>query len=499
MTRREFLGVAGTAGALSSCLSVPLPTPPGPPNIILIMADDLGWGDVGFNGNTTVRTPHLDRLSMEGIRFDRFYASSPVCSPTRGSCLTGRHPFRYGIRFAMDGHMPQEELTLAEMLRQQGYRTGHFGKWHLGTLDLSGKETGRWGGWAGEQAAENFSPPWENGFDVCFSTESKVPTWDPMVTPEREHGGVSQALTPGEAYGTFYWTGPGEVATDNLDGDDSRVIVDRAIPFIEQAVEQQRPFFAVIWFHTPHLPIVAGEKYAAMYKKLPGLGPHYFGSITAMDEQIGRLYAGLRAFGVERKTMLWFASDNGPEGDEQTDERNGSAGPFRGRKRSLYEGGVRVPAFLVWPEKVPLPVATNIPATTLDYVPTVAEALGVPLAGEIDGVSLMPIINGGRMDGRRKPIGFETPGQIALSDDRWKIYSKIDEDGKPLGFELYDLLADPGETTDLAEQEPSVVESMAARLQQWRASCTGDANRPLDPGLLGRAAAAQAESVRPRR
>jgi arylsulfatase A-like enzyme len=227
----------------------------------------------------------------------------------------------------------------------------------------------------------------------------------------------------------------------------------------------------VIWFHTPHLPIVAGEEYRAMYKNLPGLGPDYFGAITAMDEQIGRLHAALRVLGVDRKTMLWFASDNGPEGPEQSDERNGSAGPFRGRKRSLYEGGVRVPAFLVWPEKVPLPVATDIPASTLDYAPTTAEALGVPLAGEIDGVSLMPLIEGGRMAGRNKAIGFETPGHVALSDDRWKIVSKTDDDGNPMGFELYDLLADPGETTDLAAQEPSVVESMAERLAAWRASC----------------------------
>jgi len=471
LTRREFFGAAAACGGLASCLSVPPPDRAGPPNVVLLMADDLGWGDVGFNGNQVVRTPNLDRLSQEGIRFDRFYASSPVCSPTRGSCLTGRHPYRYGIHFAMDGHLPDRELTLAEMLQHQGYRTGHFGKWHLGTLDLSGKEVGRWGGWAGEHAAENFSPPWQNGFDTCFSTESKVPTWDPMITPAREHGGVSQALAPGEPYGTYYWTGPGEVATENLDGDDSRVIMDRAVAFIEEAIEQKRPFFAVIWFHTPHLPIVAGEKYQAMYPDLPGLGPHYFGAITAMDEQIGRLRAGLRAMGVDRKTMLWFASDNGPEGPEQNETRNGSAGAFRGRKRSLYEGGVRVPAFVVWPEKIPLPVATSLPASTLDYVPTVADALGVPLAGEIDGVSLMPLIEGGRMSARNKPIGFETPGQVALSDDRWKIVSKTDEDGAPLGFELYDLVADPGETTDRAVAQPEIVAAMAERLAGWRASC----------------------------
>ena len=374
----------------------------------------------------------------------------------------------------MDGHLPAKELTLAEMLKKQGYVTGHFGKWHLGTLDLSGKEVGRWGGWAGEQAAEHYSPPWDSGFDVCFSTESKVPTWDPAVAPPREHGGVREDLTPGEPYGTYYWTGPGEVATDNLEGDDSRVIMDRVLPFIEQAVREKRPFLAVIWFHTPHLPIVAGGKYLELYRDEPGLGPHYQGAVTAMDEQVGRLRNVLRALGSDRRTMLWFTSDNGPEGPEQNETRNGSAGPFRGRKRSLYEGGVRVPGLLVWPERVPLPVQTRIPASTLDYMPTIADALGVPLEGEIDGVSLMPLIDGGRMGERGKSIGFETPGQVALSEDRWKIISKTNEAEEPLGFELYDLLEDPGETADRASEHPEIVERMAGELAAWRASCRAE-------------------------
>jgi arylsulfatase A-like enzyme len=172
--------------------------------------------------------------------------------------------------------------------------------------------------------------------------------------------------------------------------------------------------------------------------------------------------------------MLWFTSDNGPEGLGQNETRNGSAGPFRGRKRSLYEGGVRVPGLLVWPERVPLPVQTRIPASTLDYMPTIADALGVPLEGEIDGVSLMPLIDGGRMGERGKPIGFETPGQVALSDDRWKIISKTDDDEEPLGFELYDLLEDPGETTDRAKEHREIVERMAGELAAWRASCRAE-------------------------
>ena len=151
-----------------------------PPNIILIMADDLGWGDTGFNGNKVIRTPHLDAMAADGMKFNRFYAAAPVCSPTRASCLTGRHPFRLGIPTANSGHMKTEELTLAELLKKKGYATGHFGKWHLGTLTTKVKDANR----GGPRGAAHFSLPSANGFDVFFSTESKVPTWNPMLKPK---------------------------------------------------------------------------------------------------------------------------------------------------------------------------------------------------------------------------------------------------------------------------------------------------------------------------
>jgi arylsulfatase A-like enzyme len=232
------------------------------PNIVLMMADDLGWGDTGYNGHPTLKTPHLDEMAKAGLRLERFYSGAPVCSPTRGSCLTGRHPFRYGVFSANVGHLPAEELALPELLGKLGYATGHFGKWHLGTLTKTVKESNR----GGPRGIEHYSPPWENGFDVCFSTEAKVPTWDPMVTRK----GAGNFWEPIEnqadavAYGTHYWTGEGKQATENLRGDDSRIIMDRAIPFVREAAKSETPFFAVIWFHAPHLPVVAGPKYTAM-------------------------------------------------------------------------------------------------------------------------------------------------------------------------------------------------------------------------------------------
>ena len=435
------------------------------PNVILCMTDDQGWGDTGYNGHEHLKTPNLDAMAAGGLRLDRFYSGAPVCSPTRGSCITGRHPYRYGIFFANVGHMPREEITLAEALKTQGYATGHFGKWHLGTLTTKVLDANR-GGKPGQD--KHYAPPWDNGFDLCFSTESKVPTFDPMVTPHRSAGGVGKRKE-GSPYATYYWTGPDQRETDNLEGDDSRVIMDRAIPFIEGAVRTKTPFLAVIWFHAPHLPAVAGPKHRARYSDLSEDQQHYYGCITAMDEQVGRLRKRLRDLGVADSTMLWFCSDNGPEGRRRRGRNQGSAGPFRGRKRSLYEGGVRVPGLLEWPAKITAPRSVAVPCSTSDYFPTALDVLGFRMKGQpepIDGVSLLPLIEG-RMAERPRPIGFESRNQVTLMDNRYKIVST----DKGETYSLYDIPADPHEDHDLAEQQPEVVASMRATLDAWRQSC----------------------------
>ncbi len=221
------------------------------PNIILCMADDQGWGDTGYNGHPVLATPNLDEMARAGIRFERFYAGAPVCSPTRGSCLTGRHPYRYGVTFANTGRLPLEEVSLAEAVKTRGYRTGHFGKWHLGTLTTTVKESNR----GGPGSERLFSPPWKHGFVTCFSTEAKVPTWDPMKTPGKN--------TP---FGTNYWNEAGERETSGLEGDDSRIIMDRALGFIRRAAREKQPFLAVIWFHTPHYPVLASPEHRRLYK-----------------------------------------------------------------------------------------------------------------------------------------------------------------------------------------------------------------------------------------
>jgi arylsulfatase A-like enzyme len=458
ISRRGFLRSL-TGGALAAFLPASLVRAANRtdrPNVILCMADDLGWGDPGFNGNSVIKTPNLSAMAGAGLRFARFYSAAPVCSPTRGSCLTGRHPYRYGVFFANRGHLRREEISLAEALKTQGYTTGHFGKWHLGTL-LSGYS----GKGAGRKPKENYMTPGMSGFDEWFSTEYAVATWDPY-DPVNAHGSKYDVRA-------LYWHN-GKNVTGGLEGDDSRIIMDRVIPFIRRAAGGQTPFLAVVWFHAPHTPVVAGPKYRQMYSQYSEDEQHYYGCITAMDEQIGRLRAELRRLNVADQTMLWFCSDNGPEGkDGKQGRHRGSAGPFRGRKRSLLEGGIRVPALLEWPAHIEGGRVTNVPSCTSDYFPSVLDVLGFRMQGQpepIDGVSLLPLIEG-KMVERPVPLAFESGKQVALIDNRYKIYSN--NGGQ--SYALFDLIADPGETHNLAAEAPEIVDMMKRQLEAWRRSC----------------------------
>jgi len=432
------------------------------PNIILVMADDMGWGDAGFQGNDTILTPNLDRLAGAGIRFNRFYAAAPVCSPTRGSCLTGRHPYRYGIYGANVGKMKDAEITLAEVVKTIGYRTGHFGKWHLGTFTNDEVDANRGGRDPGV-----YAPPWEHGFDVCFSTESKVPTYDPMVTPAPDAEDIGKR-EPGTHFGTYYWTNPGEKVTDNLEGDDSRIIMDRVIPFVQSSIEKNQPFLSVIWFHTPHLPVIAGQKYKDLYSQYDKDIQHFYGCITAMDEQIGRLVKEMKDLGILDNTIIFFTSDNGPEGISRMGRKQGSAKRLRGRKRSLYEGGIRVPGLMIWPEKFQEPLVINSPVSTSDYYPTILDILNIQIPGQplLDGISLLPLLNGDRMV-RSFPIGFQSGAQMAMIDNKYKLYSS--DNGE--SFALYDIDNDPEESKDVSLDFPEIKDTLINQLNIWINSC----------------------------
>lgn len=447
------------------------------PNVILCMADDLGWGDTGYNGHPVIQTPHLDAMARSGLQFDRFYAAAPVCSPTRAACLTGRHPFRYGIPFANKGHLKREEIHLGEVLSSLGYVTGHFGKWHLGTLaaDFSGKR--------GRKPRKNHMTPGMAGFDEWFSTEYAVPTWDPY----RPFQG--KRLRKRDPRSLYWHNGHNIVDGEakGIVGGDSRIILDKALPFIEKSLKERRPFFAVIWFHAPHGPVRGGPKYLGMYPDESEDRQHYYAVVTELDEQVGRLRRRLRELGAAEKTLLWFCSDNGPEGNPGPQKRSqGSAGPFRGRKRSLYEGGVRVPGILEWPAKIPQHRKTDFPAVTSDYLPTILDVLDYRIPDSqqrpYDGVSLLPLIEGNTAQ-RSRPIAFQSGHSASLTGQRYKlVHNEIqerlrgDNGSTPVAeWELYDLIGDSQETQDIADKHPKVVERMRAKLREWQVSCEASA------------------------
>lgn len=436
------------------------------PNIILMMADDLGWGDTGFNGNDQNLTPNMDKLADMGMTFSRFYSASPVCSPTRASCLTGRNPFRLGVPNANTGHLQKSETSLAEVLKEAGYNTGHFGKWHLGTFTTTMSDANR--GKPGN--ISHVSIPSDHGFDEFFSTESKVPTWDPMKKPKTFNTAAGESLRFGWTalvndadsmfYNTRYWTALEKPEFENTDGNDSRVIMDRAIEFIERSSDDATPFFSVIWFHAPHLPVVVPEEYKSRFGDNNNQVRLYYGAISGLDEEVGRLWKALEENKIEENTLIFFCSDNGPEV-----RTPGSAGPFRGMKRDLYEGGIRVPAFIVWPKKIGQGMKTDFPAFTSDYLPTIVDILDLPVIDNgkvIDGISLGPALFKDSKK-RESPMGFLYQKRISWVTHQYKLIS-LDK-GKT--FELYDILNDPSEKNNIIESSPELRDELKADLDKW--------------------------------
>jgi arylsulfatase A-like enzyme len=435
------------------------------PNVILMMADDLGWGDTGYNGSEVAETPNLDSMAKSGLALTRFYAQAPVCSPTRGSCLTGRHPYRYGITNANTGHLPTEEITLQTLLKEAGYATGHFGKWHLGTLTHSVRDANR--GKPGDKT--HYAPPWERDFDVCFSTESKVPTYDSQLKPENAKRTWWDAIEDRDAaspYGTYYWNKQGQIKED-LEGDDSKCIMDRALAFIEDNAKKEKQFLAVIWFHAPHLPVVASEEDREPFAKRSGFEQSYFGCIRALDREVGRLRAKLRELNIAGDTLLFFCSDNGPEGG---DKDPGSAGGLRGRKRSLFEGGVRVPGIVEWPGKISAGSTSDAVTSTTDYLPTILDLMEIkyPSQREVDGVSFLPLLKGETWE-RPRPLGFQSGRQATLVGNTYKLVV-LNKD-----VMLFDISKDKSESEDLAKVKPDVTKQMQQILTTWQKSCAASA------------------------
>jgi len=472
MRRRAFLKTIGAAAGVAALEGVLGAASGGTrkPNIVLCMADDQGWGDMAYNGHPVLKTPHFDRMAAEARRFDRFYAAAPVCSPTRGSVMTGRHPNRFGC-FKWGYTLRPQEITIAEALKSAGYATGHFGKWHLGPVRKGSPVN-----------------PGASGFDEWLSAPNFFDN-DPILSRE------------GTAVQTH--------------GESSMVTVDAALEFIEKHAKAERPFLAVVWFGSPHGPHRAAERDRALYADQPEKQRDWLGEITGMDRAFGKLRQQLRTLGIHENTILWYTSDNG---GLRTESSGG-----RGKKGQIYEGGLRVPSLFEWPARFPGHRTTAVPAVTSDIYPTLLDLLDVTVPNQppLDGISLAPLLEG-KMKKRPKPIGFwshtiggrSTPSAKLMAEllaaqkagkeidphtfgkDAWKVTKQYPLDSYPghaawldwpwklhrienknqVRLELYNLAEDPGEEKNLADAQPGRVSGMRAALEAWQKSVVRSLN-----------------------
>lgn len=444
------------------------------PNIVLVMADDQGWGDMAYNGHTVLKTPNFDAAAAAGLRFDRFYAAAPVCSPTRASVMTGRHPNRIGV-FKWGYPMRPQETTIAEALRSAGYTTAHFGKWHLGSV-------------------RNNSPahPGRNGFDEWLSAPNFYDN-DAILS----HRGKAIQMK----------------------GESSFLATDAAIDWMRSIKDGGSPFLAVVWFGSPHSPHRAAEEDRALYDDQPKNKQHFLGEVTGMDRAFGKLRDSLTDLGIRDNTILWYCSDNGAL------PKVGSTGGHRGNKGKVYEGGLLVPAILEWPARIKVPRTTKMRCNTCDIYPTLLELVGATVEKQalLDGVSLVSLIDG-KSDARAQPMGFwdytirgiSTPsakwmgdllkaqedgrdlephessqnaarlpepkyplnsftGHAAWIDGDWKLHRIADKKGQ-VKWELYNLEVDAAEAKDLAGVKVERVQEMRGGFEKWLRSVTQSLN-----------------------
>lgn len=422
------------------------------PNIVVILADDMGYGDVGVHGATDIATPNIDALANSGVRFTDAYVSSPYCSPSRAGLLTGRYPQRFGYEFNVlpipphaDAGLPADQPTIAERLRAVGYRTAVIGKWHLGS-------------------AERFHPL-ARGFDEFYGFLSGQHSY-------------SDAGPPGDPI----YDGRTPVATTSYLTD---AFADRAVAFIKR--EKDRPFFLYLSFNAPHQPLQATPGYLQRVSGIEDpLRRTYAAMTIALDDAVGKTLAALHAEGLDQKTLVFFLNDNGGPTVWSTGVNGSSNRPLRGSKRQTWEGGIRVPFFVRWTGRLPAGTVDHRPIVQLDVLPTALAAAGVALASDasLDGVNLLPFLTGTRADLPHETLYWRLGGMMAIRKGDWKLV-KADEGAagstdpatlKDLsGAALYDLAHDVGETTDLAASHPDEVRTLTEAWQRWNATLAAPA------------------------
>lgn len=403
------------------------------PNIVLFLADDLGWGDLACYGHPVMRTPHLDRFATEGVRFTQCYSACGVCSPSRSAILTGRTPYRNGVfRWIPEGsevHLRTSEIALPRLLRERGYQTCHVGKWHLN----------------GKFNSPNHPQPNDHGFDHWFATQNNAAP---------SHRNPTNFVRNGQPVGP-------------LNGFSAPLVVGEAIRWL-RGRDTKRPFYLQVWTHEPHLPIESDPQFMAPYEgQVPDMDTRqHHGNVTQMDHAFGTLMRTLDEMGLRENTVVVFTADNGPEGDGTKGRTRGSTGGLRGRKRADYEGGIRVPGLIRWPGHVRPGTVSDVPVIGTDLFPTFCKIAGATLPKDrvLDGGDLRPALEGKAVQ-RPRPLYWRThisppSNRVAMRQDDWKIVGNEDL----TRFELYNVKDDPRETTDLSTREPVRIERMKAAL-----------------------------------
>ncbi len=403
------------------------------PNIVIFLADDLGYGDLGCYGHQIIQTPNLDAFAKQGTRFTQCYAACAVCSPSRSAILTGRTPYRNGVfTWIPEGreiHLRASEIALPKLLKERGYATCHVGKWHLN----------------GHFNKPTQPQPNDHGYDWWLGTQNNA-------APSHEN--PSNFVRNGQPVG-------------RLEGYSAPLIVDEATTWLKQNRDKSKPFLLSVWTHEPHYPIKSSPEFKAKYPDLTDdvLREHH-ANVTQLDHAFGKLMRALDELKLADNTVVFFTSDNGPEGDGIKSPGRGSTGGLRGRKRAVYEGGIRVPGIVRWPGKTKPGTTSDVPVIGTDIFVTavgIAEAK-LPTDRILDGGNMLAAIEGRAVE-RARPLYWRcviAPGPLktAMRIGDWKILA----DEQLTRFELYNLQNDPQEKTNLRATQPAKFEEMKTAL-----------------------------------
>ncbi len=402
------------------------------PNIVVFLADDMGWGDSATYGHELIQTPNLDKLASQGVKFTQCYSACGVCSPSRSAILTGRTPYRNGVYRHLSGnheaHLRSSEITYPKLLKTIGYETCHVGKWHLNSRQ--------------QFNTPKYPQPGDHGYDYWMATHNNA---------EPSHENPNNFVRNGKPVG-------------ELKGFSAPLVAAEASRWLSEVRDDSKPFALSIWIHEPHAPIATDSKFSSLY------GDHknstYMGNITQLDHALGKVMSALDAEGVSDNTLLIFTSDNGPVA-----KHGGTTGGLRGGKRSDHEGGIRVPGLARWPGHIKPATVSDVPVIGTDIFATVLDIAGIPLPADrtIDGVSMLPAFDGKPLD-RKVPLFWRThvsppSDRVALRIGDWKLVG----DETLTKFQLYEIQKDWKEETDLSKKMPQRTESMKKQLfEVWK-------------------------------